>query len=66
MTRDTPDIPDPDISTEAEFDTALQAVLHAAIEGGFEPFGTWVYRNAETRPDLEVMVSQLAKEPTDE
>lgn len=66
MTRDTPDIFDLEISTEAEFDSALQMLLLAALDNGLDPRGAWEYRNGGIRPDLEVMVSELAKQPTDD
>ena len=62
MTDHTPGHTDGDIETEAEFEAALQEVLHAAAENGIDPRGTWVYRNEDTHRDLEVMVLELTKE----
>lgn len=61
MTRDSPDTSDWAISTEAEFDSALQALLLAALENGLDPRGAWEVRNGGVDPDLEVLVSELTK-----
>lgn len=53
---------DGNIETEAEFEAAIQEVLHAAAENGIDPRGTWVYRNDGTHPDWEVMVLELTKD----
>ena len=60
MVHDGSDIPDWDISTETEFESALEALLLAAVVEGLDPFGTWVYRNDGDGPDLEVIVSELS------
>lgn len=60
MSRETPDIPDRDITTEAEFETALQTLLLAALENGLDLRGAWEYRNDDADPDLEVLVTELA------
>lgn len=61
MSRDTPDTPDPAITTEAEFDTALQTLLRSALVNGVDPRGVWEYRNGEPHHNLEVLISVLAK-----
>ena len=61
MSSDTPDTPDRDITTEAAFDSALQILLLSALENGLDLRGAWVYRNGEDHPDLEVLVTELAK-----
>jgi hypothetical protein len=61
MPRDSPDTPDRDISTRAEFDSALQTLLLAALDSGLDPRGAWEYRNGEAYPDLEILVTELAK-----
>lgn len=61
MTRDSPDSPDRAISTEAEFASALQTLLLAALENGLDPRGAWELRNGGTEPDLEVLVTELTK-----
>lgn len=60
MVHDGSDIPDWDISTEAEFESALEALILVAFVEGLDPFGTWVYRNDGDDPDLEVLVSELS------
>lgn len=61
MTPDDTDTLDRDISTEAEFDSALQTLLLAALQNGIDLRGAWEYRNGEAHPHLEVLVSELAK-----
>lgn len=61
MTRDVTDPPDWDISTEAEFNSALQMLLLSAIENGLDLRGAWEYRNGQPYPDLEVLVTELSK-----
>ena len=53
---------DDTIETEAEFEAAIQEVLHAAAENGIDPRGTWVYRNDDSLPDWEVMILELTKD----
>jgi len=60
MTRDHPF--DGDVTTEEEFDAALEQLLSAARENGVDPQGSWVYRNGRNAPDWEVMVVELAKD----
>jgi hypothetical protein len=66
MTPDTTDISDWDTLTEAEFESALQTLLLAAVAEDLDPFGAWEYRNGEGYPDLEVIVSELEKRPADD
>lgn len=49
------------ITTEAEFDSALQSLLLSALEHGLELRGAWEYRNGQAYPDLEILVTELAK-----
>lgn len=63
MTHDPP--PGGEITTEAEFDAALERLLLQAARNGINPRGSWVYRNGSTAPDWEVMVLELEKEPTE-
>lgn len=58
MSRDTPDL---DITTDAEFDSALETLLLAALEGGLDLRGAWEYRNGEAYPDFEVLITEIAK-----
>lgn len=51
-----------DISTEAVFDSALQTLLLAALENGLDIRGAWEYRNGESNLDLEVLITELAKQ----
>jgi hypothetical protein len=51
--------PDREITTEAEFDSALQSLLLAALENGLDLRGAWEYRNGQTHPDLEILISEL-------
>lgn len=61
MTRDSPDPLDRDIMTAAEFDSALRTLLLAALANGLDPRGAWEVRNGGPEPDLEVIVTELAK-----
>lgn len=61
MSPDTPDSPDRAITTEAEFDTALQALLRLAVENGVDLRGAWEYRHDTPDPDLEVLITVLGK-----
>lgn len=62
MTREAADSPDRSISTEAEFDSALQTLVLSALENDLDLRGAWDYRNGESYPDLEVLVTELAKQ----
>lgn len=62
MARDAADAPDWDISTESEFDEALQALLLEAVDNDLDIRGVWEYRNGQAYPDLEVLVTELAEE----
>ncbi len=50
-----------EITTEAEFDEALRKLVLSALGNGVDTRGAWVYRNGESYPDLEVLVTELAK-----
>jgi hypothetical protein len=62
MNRNPPDISDWDITTEAEFDSAPQTLLLAALTADTDSLGAWEFRHGEKLPDLEVVVSELAKQ----
>lgn len=62
MTSDAADSPDQEISTEAEFESALQRLILSALERNVDPQGAWEYRNGQAHPDLEVLVTELAEE----
>lgn len=62
MTRDASDSPDRNISTVAEFDSALQSLLIAGLENDLDLRGAWEYRNGQAYPDFEVLVTELAKQ----
>jgi hypothetical protein len=49
------------ITTETEFDSALQSLLLSALENGVDLRGAWEYRNGQAYPDLEVLVTELDK-----
>ena len=61
MPSNTPDTPDRDIMNEAEFGSALETLLLTALNNGLNPEGAWEYRNGKTYPDLEVLITELAK-----
>lgn len=61
MTRDAANPPDQDISTKADFDSALETLLLSAQENGLDLRGAWEYRNGQASPDLEVLIMELAK-----
>lgn len=48
-----------DITTDAEFDTALGQLLLNATRNDVDPRTSWVYRNGQTAPDWEVMILEL-------
>jgi len=63
MVRNIPmSLPDRDITTEAEFDSALQLLLLSGFDNGLDLRGAWEYRNGQAYPDLEVIVAELAKQ----
>lgn len=62
MTHDPTDPPDWKISTDAEFDSALQELLLSALEKGLALEGAWDYRNGQPYPDLEVLITELSKQ----
>ena len=59
MTRDIP--VDGDITTKAEFETALENLLGSATNNDIDPRGSWVYRDGDGVHDWEVMVIELEK-----
>ncbi len=59
MTRDNPT--EGNITTEAQFEAALDRLLHSATGNGLDPRGSWVYRNGKDAPDWEVMILELEK-----
>lgn len=62
MTRDLPDI---DITTEAEFNEAVKRLLNGANRNGIDVLGGWPCRNGDERPDWEVVVVELADSAVD-
>ena len=46
---------------EAEFESALRTLLLTALDNGLNLQGAWEYRNGQTYPDLEVLITELAK-----
>lgn len=62
MTRDGADPPEQQISTRAEFDSALQSLILSALENNLNIRGAWEYRNGQPYPDLEVLVTELTKQ----
>lgn len=61
MTRDAGDTAAMNISTRDEFDSALQALLRSALANGVDLQGAWEYRDEQSSPDLEVLVTELAR-----
>lgn len=51
---------DDELSSSAEFETALGRLVLAALENGIDPRGTWEYRSDDAATDMEVMVIELA------
>ncbi|MFB6233369.1 MAG: hypothetical protein ABEH61_03825 [Haloarculaceae archaeon] len=47
------------ITTEEAFEAALSDLLSTALRNGIDPRGSWVCRDGETSPDMEVMVLEL-------
>ncbi|MFW5928993.1 MAG: hypothetical protein ACOCT0_01045 [Halobacteriota archaeon] len=62
MTHDTTDYIDGDITSEDEFDSALQELLLIANDNGIDPRGSWEVRFDGAVPDWEIVVTELAKE----
>lgn len=62
MTSDDTDPTERQISTRAEFDSALQSLILSALEQDLDIRGAWEYRNGQVYPDLEVLVTELAKQ----
>jgi hypothetical protein len=61
MSSDSLDTPNWDITTQAELDSALQTILLSALENGLDLRGAWEYRNGDGYPDVEVLITELAK-----
>ena len=61
MPNNPSNTPNRDIMNEAEFNSALQTLLLTALDNGLNPQGAWEYRNGQTYPDLEVLITELAK-----
>lgn len=64
MTKHHPS--DWDITTEAEFDSALEQILTNAIGNDVDPRGSWVYDTDGAAPNLEAVVVELQDETTAE
>lgn len=56
-----PHPPNWDITTEAEFESALQSLLLSALNNGLDLRGAWEYRTDQINPHLEVLVTELAE-----
>lgn len=59
MKPDATDAFDRDISTAAEFESALESLLLAVLDNGLDPRGSWEYRNGRAWPDIEVLIWEL-------
>lgn len=59
MTQNTPGPNDEAITSEAEFDVALEALLRAAYSNDVTPNGSWVVRNGDPLPNWEVQIHDL-------
>jgi hypothetical protein len=57
MTKSHP--PNWSITTEAEFDAALEQILISAIGNSVDPRGSWVYDTDRIAPSLEAVVVEL-------
>ncbi|UWG48519.1 Uncharacterized protein HSRCO_2250 [Halanaeroarchaeum sp. HSR-CO] len=62
MSHDTSDPLDDTIESVAEFEAALHQLLILADQNDVDPVGAWEYRNGQSVPDWEVVVSELAKQ----
>lgn len=47
------------ITSEEAFEATLGELIVTARQNGIDPLGSWVCRNGETAPDMEVMVFEL-------
>ncbi|WP_262179842.1 hypothetical protein [Haloarcula laminariae] len=55
-----------DITTPAEFEAALTALVETAVEEGVDVRGAWECRTRGSPHDWEVNVTELAKRTDDE
>lgn len=62
MTNDDPTPFDNDTLTEDDFESILEQLLVSAFDNGIDPRGSWEYRNGDSHPDFEVMVTELMKD----
>mgnify|MGYP000589719317 CR=1 FL=1 len=62
----TPEPPDDELTSSEAFERTLGRVLLAALAGGTDPRGSWVYRTDDVGPDLEVMVVELEDQRGDD
>lgn len=49
-----------EIRTEAAFENALGGLIHAALQNGVDPCGSWVYDTDAFDTDLEAVIVELA------
>lgn len=56
----TPHLPDDEIRSTEEFETALGRVMLSTLDSDVDPRGSWVYRTDDSTPDVEVMVCELS------
>ena len=47
------------ITSEEAFDAAISEVVMTALENGVDPEGSWVCRNGDSAPDMEVIITEL-------
>lgn len=57
MTKNYPS--DWNVTTEAEFDAALEQLVENALENGVDPRGSWVYDTNGSSLDLEAVIVEL-------
>jgi hypothetical protein len=53
-----------EITTEAEFEAAIERLFRSAHENGVRIEGGWTVRNGKPLPDWEAVIHELAKEST--
>jgi len=51
------------ITTSAEFEAALAAIVETAVEEGVDVRGAWEFQTRGSTHDWEVNVTELAKRP---
>jgi len=54
------------ITTSAEFEAALTAIVEIAVEEGIDVRGAWEFQTRGSTHDWEVNVTELAKRSDDE